>query len=114
MAKHFEDAVLLEHIIEAIDAIQLFISNVDKETFMNDLLIQSAVIRQFEIMGEAAKALSSRFKTQHPDIVWEEMTGMRNKLIHDYFGVELEVVWDTIQKDLPDLQQQLLPLVKNS
>jgi len=73
-------------------------------------LIQSAVIRELEIIGEAAKNVSVETKSKHPDIPWKQMSGLRDKLIHDYFGVDLDAVWETVKRDLPVLKEKLVDL----
>lgn len=73
-------------------------------------MIQSAVIRELEIIGEAAKNVSVETKSKHPDIPWKQMSGLRDKLIHDYFGVDLDAVWETVKRDLPVLKEKLVDL----
>ena len=68
---------------------------------------QDAVVRNFEIIGEAVKNLSERLKSNHPEISWKRIAGMRDKMIHEYFGVNLNLVWDTVDRDLPDLKQKV-------
>ena len=65
---------------------------------------QDSVIRNLEIIGEATKKISKKLKSQYPDIPWKEMSGMRDKLIHDYFGVDVDVVWKTVNDDIPFLK----------
>lgn len=77
------------------------------ETFQHDLKTQDAVIRNLEIIGEAVKIISDQIKIGHPGVPWKEIAGTRDKLIHDYFGVNIDVVWNIIKDDLPDLIQQL-------
>ncbi len=75
-------------------------------------LIQDAVIRQFEIIGEAARLVSQELKDAHPEIPWRQMTKMRNRLIHEYFRVDVEIVWDAVQIDIPSLIAIIEPLVQ--
>jgi len=70
-------------------------------------LIQDGVIRQLEIIGEATKRLSKEFKDRYPEIPWKDIAGMRDKLIHGYFGVDLDAVWDTAKKDIPGLRGKI-------
>jgi uncharacterized protein with HEPN domain len=79
---------------------------------MTNRLVQDGVIRQVEVVGEAAKRVSGEVKTKCPDIPWQDITGMRNKLIHDYFGVDLEAVWETVRKDVPRLKSQVESLLR--
>lgn len=111
MVSPFKDEVLLDHILEAINEIHKFIQGVSDDRFYNDTLIQSAVIRQLEIIGEATKSLSQEFTEKHTAIPWADLAGFRDKLIHNYFGIELSIVWDAIKNDLPKLQQQLKAIV---
>ncbi len=101
------DAVYLHHILDAINRIQRYIGGVSYDRFLQDNLLQDGVVRQLEIIGEAAKSVSSAFRNTHPELPWKQMAATRNKLIHDYFEVDLLIVWDTVQSDLPPLKQQV-------
>lgn len=81
--------------------------------FKKNTLIQDAVIRQIEIIGEATKRLSEQTRRESQDISWDDIAGMRDKLIHDYFGVDIEKVWLTVLKDIPTLKKQISPILKN-
>lgn len=106
-----EDQVYLKHIIEAAEKITSYIDGVSFDDFKADDLITDAVIRELEIIGEASGKVSEEFKNLHPEVFWPQMIGMRNRLIHEYFGVDKKVVWETCQTDLMDLDQQLRPLI---
>ena len=97
----------LTHIIEAIEYIEEFIKDVKREQFFKDYEKQSAVIRQFEIIGEAANNLTADLIDKNSQIDWREVISMRNAMIHDYFEVNVDVVWDTIKEDLPKLKSQI-------
>lgn len=101
------DRIYLEHVLEAISRIQQFVEGMDKKGFESNILIQDAVIRNFEIIGEAAKRLSAAFTGSHPELPWQDMAGMRDKLIHHYLDVDLDVVWMTIEKDIPVLLETI-------
>lgn len=102
-----KDEFYQKHILESIDKIKHFISGINYNGFEKDQLIQSAVVRELEIIGEAAKRLSEEFKNKYKQINWLEIVGMRNKLIHDYFEVDWEIVWKTLVDDLPKLKKIL-------
>ena len=99
------DDVYLEHILESIRKIEDFVNGITKFEFAQSVLIQDAVIRNIEIIGEATKKISKQFTQSHPEIPWQDMAGMRDKLIHDYLDVDLEVVWKTVESDLPLLKE---------
>lgn len=100
-----KDQVYLEHIIEAIAKIERFTKGISRFDFDHNVMIQDAIIRNLEIIGEATKKISNEFSQSHLEIPWSEMAGMRNKLIHDYMDVDLDVVWKTIEVDLPLLKE---------
>ena len=99
--------VLIEHIRESITAIEDYTRGISREGFLNAVQIQDAVIRRLEIIGEASNKLDSEFTEQFPNIPWYEITAMRNILIQEYFGVDLDQVWNTVKKDIPVLKRQL-------
>ncbi|MBI2841791.1 MAG: DUF86 domain-containing protein [Armatimonadetes bacterium] len=105
-----DEAYLLDILLAARNIIE-FTKDVTREGFEQSELIQSAVIRQFEIIGEAAGRVSEEFREEHPEIPWGEIIGMRNRLIHEYFRVKVDVVWETIQRDVPILVSSIEPLV---
>lgn len=101
------DQVYLEHILESIRKIEDFTSSISKFDFERNVMIQDAVIRNIEIIGEATKKISKPFTQSHHEIPWSAMAGMRDKLIHDYLDVDLDVIWRTIESDLPLLKEML-------
>ena len=98
-------------ILEAGRLLQTFVAGVAQDTFENDLMRQAAVMRQLEIMGEAARRLSEETRLELSDIPWRQIIGMRNRLIHGYDDVDLAIVWDSVQNDLPLLIAQLEKVV---
>lgn len=105
-----EDAIYLFHIHDAVQRIMKY--TVDGEqAFHSDTKTQDAVIRNIEIIGEATRKLSDEFKNKHDEIPWQPMAGMRNILIHHYFGVKLELVWQVVVRDLPELMRKLGPII---
>lgn len=105
-----DDKKRLEDMLEAIAKVEKYASR-GYETFNNDELIQTWIIHHIQIIGEAARGLSDHFRTSHDDIPWREIYTMRNILVHDYFGVDLEEVWSVVNQDLPDLKRKLEFLV---
>jgi uncharacterized protein with HEPN domain len=104
--------IYLKDILEAINAIENFVNDIDFEKFKLDDKTSSAVIRKFEIIGEATKNIPKSIKRKYPDVPWKEMAGFRDKLIHFYFGIKYEIVWDTIKLKLPDLKQRLTKIIE--
>jgi uncharacterized protein with HEPN domain len=111
MKKDREYSDYLEDILDAIQKAAEFIEEMSFELFSKDDKTVYAVIRALEIIGEASKNIPEWIKAENTDIPWREMAGIRDKLIHDYFGVNLEVVWKTVKEDLPTLEQKLKNLL---
>lgn len=103
--------IFLRHILESIEAIEKYLANTPEDKFFDDLQAQDAVIRRFEIIGEATRNISDEFKNKHPEIPWPKMIGMRNELIHEYFGVDAELVLATAKEKLPELKEQIKKLI---
>jgi uncharacterized protein with HEPN domain len=99
------DQVYLEHILEAIVKIENFTKEISRFDFSRNVMIQDAVIRNIEIIGVATKKISKSVTQSHQEIPWSEMAGMRDKLIHAYLDVDIDVVWKTIEVDLPLLKE---------
>ena len=99
------DTIYLRHILEAIEKIEHYLLNTTYKSFSaNDMMID-AVVRELEIIGEASSKFSKEFKDNHSDVAFRDATDMRNFLIHEYFGVRKEIVWETCQKDLPKVKK---------
>ncbi len=105
-----DNAYLLDILIAARKALK-FVEGIDRDEFEDNEIIQNAVMRPLEIIGEASAKISSKFRRTHTEIPWKDMVGMRNRLMHEYFRVDYGIVWDTIQKDLPKLIDLIAPLV---
>ncbi|HUT71488.1 MAG TPA: DUF86 domain-containing protein [Desulfatiglandales bacterium] len=99
--------IFVKDIIAAIKAIEQFVEGLSLSEFKDDDRTSSAVIRKFEIIGEAAKHIPESVKGTYPDVPWKRMAGMRDRLIHGYFGIDYQLVWDAIQLELPELKPRL-------
>jgi uncharacterized protein with HEPN domain len=102
----------LDEMIEAIGKILRYTESLTIEQFKEEEKTIDAVIRNFAIMGEAAKHIPPTIRKKYPDIPWKEMAGMRDKLIHEYFGIKYDVVWQTIKKRLPQVKLLLEAMIK--
>lgn len=108
-----DNATLLD-ILHAANLIQQFVIGLTKEEFLADAKTQSAVLHQLTILGEAVKRLSLPFRAQHPILPWQLMSGMRDHLIHGYDAVDLDEVWNTVNRDIPDVLTKITPLLPKS
>ena len=99
--------IFIEHISACISRIKEYTDGIDEEGFLKNNLIQDAVIRNFAIIGEATKKLSDNFRVKYPEIEWKKIAGMRDKLIHDYIGVDLLAVWGVVEHIIPTLDAQI-------
>jgi uncharacterized protein with HEPN domain len=102
--------VLLEDIMLAIQKIGRYTSQMDHNAFLTDELVIDGVARNLEIIGEAARQLPEDFRRAHPQIPWTQIAGLRNRIVHDYFGLDLEIIWEIIQHDLPELEKHIRAL----
>ena len=107
------DPAYLLDILEASKIAISYIEDVTEETFHQQTQLQDAVIRRIEIVGEAARRISSETQSAHPELPWREMIGMRNLMIHDYDGVDLGMVWQTVKRDLPKLIKRIQNIVSS-
>ena len=99
--------VFIDHILECIELVEDYLNGKSIEDFMGSTQLQDAVIRRIEIIGEATKNLPQDFKDRHPDIPWKEMAGMRDIIVHEYFGVDLKLTWRVATEDIKGLKAQL-------
>ena len=108
-----EPSVFLQHILESIEAIEEYVKNERKRDFVEDRKGQDAVIRRLEIIGEAVKNLSPVFTKNHPSVPWNKIAKMRDKLIHAYFGVDLDLTYDVVKKDIPLLKKEIKNIIRS-
>jgi uncharacterized protein with HEPN domain len=104
-----DDKLYLIHITEAIGRIEQYVQG-GRKAFDSSTLIQDAVIRNLQTLAESSQHLSDKLKAQHPEIDWRAMAGLRNVLVHDYLGVDIDRVWQIVEQDLPDLKRKLAAL----
>jgi uncharacterized protein with HEPN domain len=102
------DKVRLQHIVDAINEIEIYLKEVSYEQFLGNSEKRFATIKQIEIIGEASKALTDELKAEHPLVPWKPIVGFRNISIHEYFGVNLQLVWEIAKNDLPELKEAML------
>jgi uncharacterized protein with HEPN domain len=105
------DAAFLRHMLDAIDRVSEAVSRTTHGEFTRDWVIQDAIIRELQVLGEAAGRVTRQLAVAHPEIPWSEITGLRHKLAHDYFVVDLAIVWQTATEDVPSIRPQIARLV---
>src|SRR5574344_2458115 len=113
MREASKDIIRLEHIIQAIERIKRYTLGKRFDDLVEDDMMYYAVVKNIEIIGEAANLLTNEFKSEHPDTQWKLITGMRNYIVHEYFQVDNTVIWDVIQNALPYLEAQIKDYLKN-
>ncbi|MGQ9627081.1 MAG: HepT-like ribonuclease domain-containing protein [Anaerolineae bacterium] len=102
-----DDTVYLWHILDAIGQIEDYLKGVSEGQFLQNRLLQDGVVRQLEIIGEDSRNLSGEFQKEHPEVPWRQIIALRNRIIHAYFTVNLQIVWEVARDDLPSLKQQV-------
>jgi uncharacterized protein with HEPN domain len=107
-----DDKLYLIHISECIERIESYVSGTDEEAFMASSLVQDAVIRNLQIMAESTQRLSDRLKDSQPMIDWHKIAGFRNVLVHDYLGVDVQRVWNIVEKEIPLLKKAVCAMLK--
>jgi len=106
--------LLLEDMLESALKIKRFTTDLDFDSFINDDKTIDAVVRNFEVIGEAANRIDPDFRTINSEIEWNRIRGLRNRIVHDYFGIDYEIVWTIIENDLDNLIEQLESLISDS
>ena len=103
--------LLLSDICQAIDRIEQYIEKLSFEAFSKDQKSVDAVVRNLEIVGEAANHLPDEFKGKYSEIEWHKVVGLRHRIVHEYFGIDLEIIWQILHKDLPELKSKLMQIM---
>ena len=114
MKSRAADFVRLKHILEAIQDIESYIIGHDFDVFMSNSMMRFASIKQMEIIGEAANHITDETKNEFSDVEWAQIIGLRNILVHEYFGVDTRLVWEIIKNDIPGLKVKIQNIVDNS
>lgn len=107
MRKQLGDKVRVEHILEAILEIESYTFQVSENEFLSNSMMRNACAKQIEIIGEAVNLISDELKQKHAQVEWRKIAATRNFLVHEYFGIDYRVIWNIIQKDLPEFKSQL-------
>ena len=105
--------IFLEHILQSIMLIEQYLKNKTQKDFLNSTQLQDSIIRRIEIIGEATKNIPKEFKKAHKEIPWSKISGMRDILIHQYFGIDLDLTWEVVKSDLPELKKNILKFKNN-
>jgi len=105
-----DDQLYLGHILEAIERILAYAEE-GEASFRRDFKTQDAIIRNLQVLGEAVKKVSAETRAAHPEVPWRDMAGMRDRVVHDYFGISLDIVWDVVKNHLPPLRAKFQKLV---
>ena len=111
MAKDYK--AYIRHILESITLIEQYTENISFEEFEKDRKTIDAVIRNFEIIGEASNKLPEEFRKKYPEVPWRSIIGLRNVLIHDYLGVDIKAVWGNLKQELPHLKEQMKAILES-
>lgn len=112
MSKKRRDKDFLGDIVEAMELIGLYTKGMTYKKFLTDRKTRDAVVRNFEVMGEAAKNITADFKAMHPEVPWKTIAGLRDKLIHFYFGVDYKIVWNIVRKEFPKIIKPVTEIFK--
>ena len=106
--------LLLDDMLQSAKKIKVYTKDIDFDIFISDDKTKDAVVRNFEIIGEAANRIEPNFRNANPEIEWKRIRGFRNRIVHDYFGIDYSVVWEIIEKYLDDLIVQLILLLNKT
>jgi len=108
------DHARLNHIIDAINEVEKYLTDIDLQEFMENSMVRFACIKQLEIIGEAANHLSDELKDFYHQVSWRQIIGLRNILVHEYFGIDSEVVWNILENDLPEFKREIVKIISAS
>lgn len=106
------DKEFLCDIEEAIERVNIYVGELEYDRFLQDLKTQDAVVHNLEIIGEAVKNLSPDLKKKYSDVPWKDITGMRDRIIHFYFGIKWDIVWSVVKDKLPELKEKIQEIIK--
>lgn len=107
-----DQMIYLRHMLDAIQRIKDYTNNIDAKEFLKNNLVEDAVVRNIEIIGEASKNLSTEFKKKHPEVPWKDIAGMRDRIVHFYFGLDFGLVWNVVENDLPKLEKAIVKILR--
>lgn len=113
MRSKLGDKVRLQHILDAIYEIESYLIDADFDKFMENSMMRYACIKQMEIIGEASNHVSEEVKSEFTSVEWEQIVGMRNVFVHEYFGVDAKIVWEIIKGDIPDLKDKIVVIIQS-
>lgn len=108
-----DDLLYFLHIRDSIKKILSYTSGVDEESFLSNTMLQDALVRHIEIIGEASNKVSDNTRNKYSNVPWKQINGMRNRIVHEYFGVRLDIVWDTIQNDIITLKDDVDKIIED-